>query len=168
MSGESIQKVVQPTVTEDDQRAPGLKFGDPRVMALFLALTSVQGTFLLRCGGYRHGGRYYPELAASRQLNSKELAIVGDILRPFDQGEIGFARAFRGEIRFGQQRFKMIRLEAKSWDFVTILLYKPHATRTRFFANWQALDYIRVAERSSRQFALELKKRGDDREGPRR
>ncbi|MFC1836795.1 hypothetical protein ACFL2Q_19075 [Thermodesulfobacteriota bacterium] len=39
MSDESIEKVVQPTVTEDGQRAPGLKFGDPRVMALFLALT---------------------------------------------------------------------------------------------------------------------------------
>ena len=39
MSNESIHKVVQPTVTEDGQRAPGLKFGDPRVMALFLALT---------------------------------------------------------------------------------------------------------------------------------
>lgn len=39
MSDESIQKVVQPTVTQDDQRAPGLRFGDPRVMALFLALT---------------------------------------------------------------------------------------------------------------------------------
>lgn len=39
MSEESIQRVVQPTVTEDDQRAPGLKLGDPRVMALFLALT---------------------------------------------------------------------------------------------------------------------------------
>ena len=39
LSDESIQRVVQPTVTGDDQRAPGLKFGDPRVMALFLALT---------------------------------------------------------------------------------------------------------------------------------
>ncbi len=39
MSDESIEKVVQPSVTEDGQRAPGLKFGDPRVMALFLALT---------------------------------------------------------------------------------------------------------------------------------
>jgi hypothetical protein len=39
MSAESVEKVVQPTVTEDGQRAPGLKFGDPRVMALFLALT---------------------------------------------------------------------------------------------------------------------------------
>ena len=39
MSNESIQRVVQPTVTEDDQRAPGLKFGDPRVLVLLLALT---------------------------------------------------------------------------------------------------------------------------------
>ena len=40
MSGESIERVVQPTVTEDGQRAPGLRFGDPRIMALFLALCS--------------------------------------------------------------------------------------------------------------------------------
>jgi hypothetical protein len=35
MSEESIEKVVQPTVTQDGQRAPGLKFGGPRVMAHF-------------------------------------------------------------------------------------------------------------------------------------
>ena len=35
MSGDSIQRVVQPTVNEDGQKAPGLKFGQPRVMALF-------------------------------------------------------------------------------------------------------------------------------------
>jgi hypothetical protein len=29
---------VQPTVTQDGQRAPGLKFGDPSVMALMLSL----------------------------------------------------------------------------------------------------------------------------------
>src|SRR5437016_13483201 len=34
LSAGSIQRVVQPTVTKDGQRAPGLKFGDPRVMAL--------------------------------------------------------------------------------------------------------------------------------------
>lgn len=39
LSGESLNRVVQPTVTEDGQRAPGLRFGDPRVMALFLALS---------------------------------------------------------------------------------------------------------------------------------
>ena len=42
MSGDSIQRVVQPTVNEDGQKAPGLKFGQPRVMALFLALTLFQ------------------------------------------------------------------------------------------------------------------------------
>jgi len=39
LSGDSIQRVVQPTVTEDGQKAPSFKFGQPRVMALFLALT---------------------------------------------------------------------------------------------------------------------------------
>lgn len=39
LSADSIQRVVQPTVTEDGQRAPGLRFGDPRVMALMLALS---------------------------------------------------------------------------------------------------------------------------------
>jgi hypothetical protein len=39
LSGDSIQRVVQPTVTEDGKESPGLNFGQPRVMALFLALT---------------------------------------------------------------------------------------------------------------------------------
>jgi len=34
--------VVQPTVTNDGEKAPALKFGQPRVMALFLALTLFQ------------------------------------------------------------------------------------------------------------------------------
>jgi hypothetical protein len=39
LSGDSIQRVVQPTVTKDGKKAPALKFGQPRVMALFVALT---------------------------------------------------------------------------------------------------------------------------------
>ena len=42
LSGDSIQRVVQPTVMEDGKKAPGLKFGQPRVMALWLALTLFQ------------------------------------------------------------------------------------------------------------------------------
>src|ERR1041385_3045465 len=42
LSGDSIQRVVQPTVTESGEKAPALKFGQPRVMALFLALTLFQ------------------------------------------------------------------------------------------------------------------------------
>jgi hypothetical protein len=37
--GDSIDRVLKPTVTKDGQPAPGLRLGDPRVMALFLALT---------------------------------------------------------------------------------------------------------------------------------
>lgn len=39
LSRESVERVVHPTVTEDGQRAPGLRFGDSRVMALLAALT---------------------------------------------------------------------------------------------------------------------------------
>jgi hypothetical protein len=39
LSGDSIQRVVQPTVSDDGEKAPALKFGQPRVTALFLALT---------------------------------------------------------------------------------------------------------------------------------
>ena len=42
LSGDSIQRVVQPTVTHDGEKAPALKFGQPRVMALLLALTLFQ------------------------------------------------------------------------------------------------------------------------------
>jgi hypothetical protein len=42
LSGDSIQKVLQPTVTADGEKAPALKFGQPRVMALLLALTLFQ------------------------------------------------------------------------------------------------------------------------------
>jgi hypothetical protein len=42
LSGDGIQRVVQPTVTKDGEKAPSLKFGQPRVMALLLALTLFQ------------------------------------------------------------------------------------------------------------------------------
>jgi len=38
LSEASVQRLTQPTVTPDGQRAPGLKFGDPRVTALLAAL----------------------------------------------------------------------------------------------------------------------------------
>jgi hypothetical protein len=40
LSQQSVERVVQPTVTPDGQRAPGLRFGQPRAMALLAALTS--------------------------------------------------------------------------------------------------------------------------------
>lgn len=47
LSQATLDRAVQPTVTDDGQRAPGLRFGDPRTRALFLALVlfihAVQG-----------------------------------------------------------------------------------------------------------------------------
>jgi len=39
LSAETIERVVTPTISRDGQPAPGLKLGDPRVMALFAALS---------------------------------------------------------------------------------------------------------------------------------
>jgi hypothetical protein len=89
MSDESIQKVVQPSVTEDDQRAPGLKFGDPRVMALFLALT----LFTNLVNGFRNRDLRthvadlletdtYSYAAARMTYDLKRLRLKGLIARP--------------------------------------------------------------------------------------
>ena len=50
LSQESLERVVQPTVTQNGQRAPGLRFGQPRTLALLAALTS----FVPNAFGFRH------------------------------------------------------------------------------------------------------------------
>lgn len=51
LSAESFARVSEPTTTESGQRAPGLRFGQPRVMALFAALSR----FAPALNGFRHG-----------------------------------------------------------------------------------------------------------------
>jgi len=50
LSQESVGRVVQPTLTQDGQRAPGLRFGVPRTIALLAALT----LFVHNTCGFRH------------------------------------------------------------------------------------------------------------------
>jgi hypothetical protein len=50
LSADSFARVSQPTTTETGQRAPGLRFGQPRVMALFAALSR----FAPSLNGFRH------------------------------------------------------------------------------------------------------------------
>jgi hypothetical protein len=50
LSSESFARVSEPTTTETGQRAPGLRFGHPRVMALFAALSR----FAPSLNGFRH------------------------------------------------------------------------------------------------------------------
>ena len=50
LSAESFTRVTEPTTTETGQRAPGLRFGQPRVMALFAGLSR----FLPALNGFSH------------------------------------------------------------------------------------------------------------------
>jgi hypothetical protein len=50
LSSESFVRVSEPTSTESGQRTPGLRFGQPRVMALFAALSR----FAPSLNGFRH------------------------------------------------------------------------------------------------------------------
>jgi hypothetical protein len=75
LSAESIQRVVQPTVTQDGQRAPSLKFGDPRVMALMLALS----TFGCLINGFR-----------SRDLRQRIAALMGVGLEQYSAGQMTY------------------------------------------------------------------------------
>jgi hypothetical protein len=50
LSAESFARVSEPTTTDTGQRAPGLRFGQPRAMALFAALSR----FAVNLNGFRH------------------------------------------------------------------------------------------------------------------
>ena len=89
LSGDSIQRVVQPTVTEEGQRAPGLKFGDPRVMALWVALSLF--THLIQGFRNRDLRRHVADLlgaeagsysAAKMTYDLRRLRLKGLIYRP--------------------------------------------------------------------------------------
>jgi hypothetical protein len=89
LSGDSIQRVVQPTVTEEGQRAPGLKFGDPRVMALWVALSLF--THLIQGFRNRDLRRHVADLlgadagsysAAQMTYDLRRLRLKGLIYRP--------------------------------------------------------------------------------------
>ena len=50
-SSQTLQRLIEPSVTNDGTRAPGLKYGSPRVMALLCALHLM----LTVPAGFRHG-----------------------------------------------------------------------------------------------------------------
>lgn len=112
--------------------------------------------------------RLAADLGGSGRLSDKDLAIVGDVLRPFDKGEMSFVGSLRGEMRYGLQSLRLVRSEAKWWDMIAHLC-KPNATENRFYEDWQRSGSLQLAEMTSPQFALEQKKKGvGDLEGTRR
>jgi hypothetical protein len=75
LSAGSIQRVVQPTVTKDGQRAPGLKFGDPRVMALMLVLCQFSSVI---------------EGVRNRELRRQVAALLGVELQQYKPGQASY------------------------------------------------------------------------------
>jgi len=75
LSAQSIQRVVQPTVTQDGRRAPGLRFGDPRVMALMLSLCA----FGCLIDGFR-----------SRELRRQIAALLGVGLEQYSPSQMSY------------------------------------------------------------------------------
>lgn len=86
LSADSIQRVVQPTVTKDGHPAPGLRFGDPRVMALMLTLT----LFTHLINGFRNQDfrrsvaqlRQQPYSAGQASYDLRRLCRKGVLFRP--------------------------------------------------------------------------------------
>lgn len=75
ISAESIQRIVLPTVNRDGQRAPGLKFGDPRIMALMLVLCQ----FVSVIQGLRN-----------RDLRVQMAALLGRPLEQYTSGQASY------------------------------------------------------------------------------
>ena len=76
LSAGSIQRVVQPTVTQDGQRAPGLKFGDPRVMALMLVLCQFSSSVM--------------EGLRNRQLRRQVTSLLGVSMEQYSSGQASY------------------------------------------------------------------------------
>lgn len=75
ISTESVERLTQPTVGEDGRRAPGLKLGDPRVMALFAALI----LFLHLPNGFRN-----------RDLRTHVADLLGDETAGYTTGRMTY------------------------------------------------------------------------------
>jgi hypothetical protein len=74
-SQQSMQRLLEPTVTDDGQKAPGLKFGQPRVMALLTALC----LFLTLPAGFRN-----------RQFRQYVAALMGRELAEYNPGQMTY------------------------------------------------------------------------------
>ena len=75
ISMESVERLTQPTVDSDGRRAPGLNLGDPRVMALFAALT----LFLHLPNGFRN-----------RDLRTHVADLLGEQKAPYTAARMSY------------------------------------------------------------------------------
>lgn len=119
---------------------------------------------LFACSYLNTDFHFAAELGTVRTLNAKELALVRDILRPLDNGEIAMSKAFQGE---GRYIYKSMEWSTRQHSLsLDNLFFKRNATSNRMYADFQA--YIRLAELPAQKFAAEVKKREGENNGMRK
>ena len=86
LSADSVERLMQPTVTDTGQKAPGMRFGDPRVMALFTALT----LFLHLPNGFRNRDlrRHVADLLGENPKDYRSSKMTYDLRRLRHKGII--------------------------------------------------------------------------------
>jgi hypothetical protein len=97
--------------------------------------------------------RFAAELGTVKRLSPKEMALMRNVLRSFDNGEATMAGAFRGEARY---MYKAAQLTMyRNAQPMDRFLYKRNATHNRMYACMQQL--VRLAELAPERFAAEAK-----------
>jgi hypothetical protein len=107
LSHEAVERVVRPTVTDDGQRAPGLPFGDLRVMALFAALTLFS---------------HLPNGLSNRSLRTTVTQLVGDALGEYTAAKMTY------DLRRLRLKGMLLRKEGTHRYFMT-----PYGWRVALF-----------------------------------
>ena len=83
--------------------------------------------------------RFTAELGASRELNDKQLAMIGDILRPSDRSEIGFAETIEENSVMDSRACGRSGWLQNHGSSSLLCFDKPNATGNRFDAKFAGL-----------------------------
>ncbi len=99
--------------------------------------------------------RFAAELGSSRPLTPPELALVKEILHPFDKGETSLAKAFQGEALYSYHGMELSTWNTlKRWSPERLIL-KHNATSNRIHA--YNSEFARQATLPPQQYAEEQK-----------
>ena len=100
--------------------------------------------------------KFAAELGSFRPLTPRELALVKELLHPFDKGEVSLAKAFQGE-----SLYSYYGMEQSVWNTLkrwspNRLIMKRNATINRIYENYS--EFAQQATLPPQQYAQEQKR----------
>jgi len=107
--------------------------------------------------------RFAAELGAAYPLTNQELALIQEILRPFDKG-ISYGEAFRGEALFGHFEMEISKSRTMTRWSPERLVFKHNAISNRLFT--YNSEFARQAELTPQQYAEERKRQATKKSDP--